>query len=208
MFERIKERLWRKPEPPPPPKEPEPEIPKALSQTELLANTLLPLATPREAILIELTKSKRPMTPKLFILTHWPYTKVSSTLMDTAMLQRTAMIPYRALRAGCTYRMLKIPLQAGWVFHLGTHAYPEPPTEPAEMFMYIDDPDWELVDVVTHQLTPKGSLLVKQICLATMSSVMDYHVVNGIAFLRLKPPAVNAVYDTISEAASSILGKK
>lgn len=74
--------------------------------------------------------------------------------------------------------------------------------------MYLDDPDWELVDSITHQLTPKGSLLVKRVCLATMSSVMDYHFVNGIVFLRLKPPAVDNVYDTIAEAATSILGKK
>jgi hypothetical protein len=104
--------------------------------------------------------------------------------------------------------MLKVPLQDGWMFHVGTNASTIPSTQPAEMFMYLDDPDWELVDVMTHQLTPKGSLLVKRVCLATMSSIMDYHVVKGMAFFRLKPPVAVDLYNVIEEAATSILGKK
>jgi len=206
MFERIKDRIWKKPLPPP--KEQEPELIRPLTSDELLANSLLPMIKPRETILIELTKSTRIMTPKLFLLTHWPYTKGVSNLLNVAMLQRVAMVPYRAQTANCSYRMMKVPIQDHWVFHIGTHTYPTKPTEPAEMFMYIDDPDWELVDNITHQLTPKGSLLVKRVCLATMSSVMDYHFVNGIVFMRLKPPVVDDLYDIIAEAATSILGKK
>jgi hypothetical protein len=204
MFESIKERLWGKPEPPP--KEPEPI--KILSQAELLAHSMVPLMSPRECIMIEITKSQQPLTPRTFLLTHWPYLKVANSLPDAVMLQRAALVPYRAQKANHGYRMMRVPLQDGWLFHIGTSTYPEPPTEPAEMYAYLDDPEWELVDRITHQLTPKGSLLVKRVCLATMSTVMDYHVINGIAFLRLKPPVVQNLYDTIAEAATSILGKK
>lgn len=206
MFERIKERIWGKPEPPP--KEPEPEPTKVLSQTELMAHTLMPLMAPRESILIEITKSRQAITPSVFVLARWPYKKVANNLADAVTLQRIAMIPYRARKANHGYRMLKVPLQDKWLFHMGTSTFPDKPTEPAEMYAYLDDPEWELVDNLTHQLTPKGSLLVKRVCLATMSSVMDYHFVNGVAFLRLKPPVAENLYDTIAEAATSILGNK
>lgn len=206
MFERIKERIWKKVEPPP--KEPEPVAPKVLSPVELLAHAMVPMQSPREAVIIEITKSTRVMTPKLFVTTHWPYKKAMNHLSDAVMLQRAVMIPFRAIRANSTYRMMKVPLQDDWLFHIGTSTFTEQPTEPAEMYMYLDDPERELVDNVTHQLTPKGSLLVKRVCLATMSTVQDYHFVNGIAFLRLKPPVAQDLYNTIAEAATSILGKK
>jgi hypothetical protein len=207
MFERIKDRLRKKPEPPPPPP-PEPVGLKKLSEAELLAYAMIPLMTPRESVVIEITKSRRVLTPTQFMLAHWPYKSIMNNLPDGVMFQRAVMIPYRAKKANLGYRLLKVPLQEGWLFNMGTHTHPEPPTEPAEMFVYIDDPEWELIDNITHQLTPKGSLLVKRVCLATMSSVMDYHFINGLAFLRLKPCVANNLYDTIAEAAISILGNK
>lgn len=207
MFERIKDRIWKKPPAPPPAKEPEPRTINSLTATELLACNLVPLMTPREAVMIEITKSTRPMTPKLFVTEHWPYLKIMYHLADAVMLQRASMVAFRANKSIHGYRMLKVPLQDNWLFHIGTNTCPES-TEPAEMYAYLDDPDWELVDRITHQLTPKGSLLVKRVCLATMSTVMDYHFINGLAFLRLKPPVTKNLYDTIAEEATSILGKK
>lgn len=210
MFERMKERLWGKPAPPPPPPEPEPvvEEPKTETVVEMLAKTMIPLATPRETVVIEITKSKRVLTPTQFVLAHWPYKKLFSHLTEAVMYQRVVMVPFRAQKANHGYRMLKVPLQGGWLFNMGTSTYAVTPTEPAEMFAYIDDPEWELIDNVTHQLTPTGSLLVKRVCLATMSSVLDYHYVGGKAFLRLKPPVDFDLYNVLSEAAISILGNK
>jgi hypothetical protein len=207
MFERMKERLWGKPAVPPPPT-PEPVKDESTTVVEMLAKAMIPLTVPRETVVIEITKSKRILTPTQFVLAHWPYKKLFNHLTEAVMFQRVVMVPYRAQKANHGYRMLKVPLQGGWLFNMGTSTYPETPTEPAEMFAYIEDPEWELIDNVTHQLTPKGSLLVKRVCLATMSSVLDYHFVNGRVFLRLKPPVDFDLYNTLSEAAISILGNK
>jgi len=208
MLERIKEHFRKKPSPPPqqPPKDA--PINETYTSTELLAMNMYPLRTAREAVLIEITKSKRPMKPRDFIQTHWPYMKRAGKLVEIRMLQRAVLIPFRALRSEGNYRLLKVPLQDGWLFYMGTNTCTEQPTEPAEMYVYLDDPDWELVDNLTHQLTPKGSLLVKRVCLATMSSIQDYHFVDGIVYLRLKPPVEQDLYSTIAEAANTILGNK
>lgn len=171
---------------------------------EIAGSSLLYKLTPRETLLVVLTKDLdyHGAGAEDFYLRRWPH-KLSiyrKAMLLNDMVQRLAVIPHRfKLQAG-KLRMCRVMMSKRWCMRVCSCTPELPDLEYAEAFLYLEDPDYELVDHVTMMLTPWGHTLVRDVCLKTMMTVMEQVAVNGHVFFRLKPPQHSGNYELIRNA--------